>query len=133
MASLRNRCPRGLGGLSISIPTADTHDAERERELAAFRPERHDRRAPRVLRELDGVAGLDVAVRARARRQALDRDHVVRSPRVLVAVEQLSTGKFVVGGLAVDGQGVGGLASPGASRHQLQELGLDREVARPGS
>ena len=26
MASLRNRCPRGLGGLSISIPTADTHD-----------------------------------------------------------------------------------------------------------
>ena len=48
--------------------------AERERELAVFRPEGHDRRAPRVLRELDGVAGLDVAVRARARRQALAQD-----------------------------------------------------------
>ncbi len=32
MASLRNRCPRGLGGLSISIPTADTHDDDYEPE-----------------------------------------------------------------------------------------------------
>ena len=39
MASLRNRCPRGLGGLSISIPTADTHDDDEPEPSSPGTPE----------------------------------------------------------------------------------------------
>ena len=88
MASLRNRCPRGLGGLSISIPTADTQAGRQAQAGPEGQGGVEARAAGQEARPAQGAAGQGTA-------QGAGRQEAGAAQESAAAEEGLSPGSVL--------------------------------------